>query len=53
MKNSGGSYNDNKNERKLPKSGRINPNSDKYQSLIKEISNLLQQNNSVDKTRKK
>ena len=53
MKNSGGNYNDNKINRKSTKSGKSKPDSDKYQSLIDEIVNLLQQNNSVDKTRKK
>jgi hypothetical protein len=53
MKNNCGNYNDNKNNRKSAKSGKSKPDSDKYQSLIDEIVTLLQQNNSVDKTRKK
>ena len=53
MKNNRGNYNDNKNNSKPAKSGKSKPDSDKYQSLIDEIVNLLQQNNSVDKTRKK
>jgi hypothetical protein len=53
MKNNRGNYNDNKNNGKSAKSGKSKPDSDKYQSLIDEIVNLLQQNNSVDKTRKK
>jgi hypothetical protein len=53
MKNNRGNYNDNKENHKPAKSGRINPNSDKYQSLIEEIVGLLQLNNSVDKTSKK
>ena len=49
MKNNRGNYNDNKNNSKPAKSGRINPNSDKYQTLIEEIVNLLQQNKSWTK----
>ena len=49
MKNSGGNYNDNKNNRKSAKSGKSKSDSDKYQSLIDEIVNLLQQNKSWTK----
>ena len=44
-----GNYNDNKKNRKSTKSGKSKPDSDKYQSLIDEIVNLLQQNKSWTK----
>ena len=53
MKNSGGNYNDNKNNRKPSKSGKANPDSDKNRALIDAIINELQRSSSMDKTRKK
>ncbi len=53
MKNNEVNYNYNKKVFKTSKRGKLKPASDKYQDFIDEIVNLLQQNNSVDKTRKK
>ena len=53
MKNSGGNYNDNKNNRKLDKSGKTKPNTDSKTIIVKTLNKLTRRNKPLDKTRKK